>query len=147
MVSFALCGVIAIAGKRGSAPTMVLSRAAFGVNGQKVPGVVSWLVSIGWETFLAILAVLATATIFDQLGWSGGTTTQVVATIVVALLIVSASVAGYHVIMRMQSVLTWITGIATIVYVRPHARRDRLVGGQRDPRRQRRSRWSARSSW
>lgn len=117
VVSFALCGVIAIAGKRGSAPTMVLSRAAFGVNGQKVPGVVSWLVSIGWETFLAILAVLATATIFDQIGWSGGTTTQVVATIVVALLIVSASVAGYHVIMRMQSVLTWITGLATIVYV------------------------------
>jgi purine-cytosine permease-like protein len=36
---------------------------------------------------------------------------------VVAALIVSASVAGYHVIMRMQSVLTWITGIATIVYV------------------------------
>jgi NCS1 family nucleobase:cation symporter-1 len=117
VVSFALCGIIAIAGKRGSAPTMVLSRAAFGVNGQRVPGVVSWLVSIGWETFLAILAVLATATIFDQLGWSGGTTTQVVATVVVALLIVSASVAGYHVIMRMQSVLTWITGIATIVYV------------------------------
>ena len=70
VVSFALCGVIAIAGKRGSAPTMILSRAAFGVDGQKVPGVVSWLVSIGWETFLAILAVLATATIFDRLGWS-----------------------------------------------------------------------------
>src|SRR5688572_15284942 len=30
VVSFALCGVIALAGKRGSAPTMVLSRAAFG---------------------------------------------------------------------------------------------------------------------
>jgi len=117
VVSFALCGIIAIAGKRGSAPTMVLSRAAFGVNGQKLPGVVSWLVSIGWETFLAILAVLATSTIFDQLGWSGGTTTKVVATVVVALLIVSASVAGYHVIMRMQSVLTWVTGIATVVYV------------------------------
>ena len=41
VVSFALCGVIAIAGKRGSAPTMVLSRAAFGVSGQKVPGVIS----------------------------------------------------------------------------------------------------------
>jgi purine-cytosine permease-like protein len=116
-VSFALCGIIAIAGKRGSAPTMILSRAAFGVNGQKVPGVVSWLVSIGWETFLAILAVLATATIFDQLGWSGGTGTKVVATVVVAALIVTASVAGYHLIMRMQSVLTWITGVATIVYV------------------------------
>ena len=117
VVSFALCGIIAIAGKRGSAPTMILSRAAFGVNGQKVPGVVSWLVSIGWETFLAILAVLATATIFDQLGWASGTATKVIATVVVAALIVSASVAGYHIIMKMQSVLTWITGIATIVYV------------------------------
>lgn len=117
VVSFALCGVIAIAGKRGSAPTMVLSRAAFGVTGQKVPGVISWLVSIGWETFLAILAVLATTTVFTRLGWSAGTTTQVVATVLVAALIVAASVAGYHVIMRLQSVLTWITGAVTLIYV------------------------------
>ncbi len=117
VVSFALCGVIAIAGKRGSAPTMVLSRAAFGVSGQKVPGVISWLVSIGWETFLAILAVLATTTVFARLGWSAGTTTQVGATVVVASLIVAASVAGYHIIMRMQSWLTWITGAVTILYV------------------------------
>ena len=116
-VSFALCGVIAIAGKRGSAPTMILSRAAFGVTGQKVPGVISWLTSIGWETFLAILAVLATATIFDQLGWGGGTGTKVMAAAVVAVLIVSASVAGYHIIMKFQSVLTWVTGIVTVGYI------------------------------
>ncbi|WP_224276534.1 purine-cytosine permease family protein [Nocardioides lacusdianchii] len=117
VVSFALCGVIAIAGKRGSAPTMILSRAAFGVRGQKVPGVISWLVSIGWETFLAILAVLATSTIFTRLGWGGGTGTKIVAAVVVASLIVAASVAGYHVIMRMQSVLTWITGAVTVLYM------------------------------
>ncbi|GAA1445017.1 cytosine permease [Mycobacterium cookii] len=117
VVSFALCGVIAIAGKRGSAPTMILSRAAFGVQGQKVPGVISWLVSIGWETFLAILAVLATSTIFTRLGWGGGTGTKIVAAVVVAALIVAASVAGYHVIMRMQSVLTWITGAVTVLYM------------------------------
>ncbi|GAA1476134.1 cytosine permease [Nocardioides aestuarii] len=117
VVSFALCGVIAIAGKRGSAPTMVLSRAAFGVTGQKVPGVISWLVSIGWETFLAILAVLATTTVFTRLGWAAGTGTQVVATVLVAALIVAASVAGYHVIMTLQSWLTWITGAVTLVYV------------------------------
>lgn len=117
VVSFLLVGIIAIAGKRGSAPTMILSRAAFGVTGQKVPGVISWLVSIGWETFLAILAVLATSTIFERLGWGGGTTTKVVAAIVVATLIVTASVMGYHVIMRMQSILTWITAAITVVYV------------------------------
>jgi NCS1 family nucleobase:cation symporter-1 len=117
VISFVLCGVIAIAGKRGSAPTMILSRAAFGVRGQKVPGVISWLVSIGWETFLAILAVLATATIFTRLGWGGGTGTKVVAAVVVAALIVAASVAGYHVIMKMQSVLTWVTGVVTVLYM------------------------------
>ncbi len=117
VVSFLLCGIIAIAGKRGSAPTMILSRAAFGVSGQKVPGVISWLTSIGWETFLAILAVLATGTIFERLGWAHGTTTKVIATVLVALLIVSASVAGYHIIMRMQSVLTWVTGIVTVLYI------------------------------
>ena len=44
VVSFVLCGLIAIAGKRGSAPTMILSRAAFGVEGEKVAGVFYCLV-------------------------------------------------------------------------------------------------------
>ncbi len=111
VVSFFLCGLIAIAGKRGSAPTMVLSRAAFGVHGQKVPGIVSWLTSIGWETFLAIMAVLATATVITQLGGDGDSVAlKIVATVIVAALIVTASVLGYHTIMKLQSVLTWITG-------------------------------------
>lgn len=117
VVSFALCGVIAIAGKRGSAPTMILSRAPFGVVGQKIPGVISWLTSIGWETFLSIMAVLATATVFKRLGWSSGTSVRVIAAAVVAAMIVLASVAGYHIIMRMQSYLTWITGIVTIAFI------------------------------
>lgn len=117
VVSFLFCGIIAIAGKRGSAPTMVLSRAAFGVTGQKVPGVFSWLISIGWETFLAIMATLATATVFAELGWSSGTTTKLVALVVIAALIVAASVAGYHTIIRLQSILTWVTGVATIAYI------------------------------
>ena len=116
-VSFLLCGLIAIAGKRGSAPTMVLSRAAFGVHGQKVPGIVSWLTSIGWETFLSIMAVLATATVFARLGLPSGTPVLIAATIAVAALIVVASVLGYHTIMKLQSVLTWITGAITILYV------------------------------
>lgn len=116
-ISFALCGLIAIAGKRGSAPTMVLSRAAFGVHGQKVPGIVSWLTSIGWETFLAIMATLATATVFARLGLPSGTEVLIAAAIAVAALIVVASVLGYHTIMKLQGVLTWITGAVTILYI------------------------------
>ncbi|MGJ6980900.1 purine-cytosine permease family protein [Aestuariimicrobium soli] len=113
--SFLVCGIIAIAGKKGSVPTMVLSRAAFGVDGQKLPGALGWLTSIGWETTLTILATLATVTIFDKLGWAHGTAVKILATIVIAGTIVAASVLGYHVIMKLQSILTWVTGIATIV--------------------------------
>ncbi|MDR2997547.1 MAG: cytosine permease [Microbacterium sp.] len=119
VVSFFLCGLIAIAGKRGSAPTMVLSRAAFGVQGQKLPGIVSWLTSIGWETSLAITAVLATGTVLHELGWVTGddTAVKIIATVLVAALIVGASVLGYHTIMKLQSVLTWLTGAMTVLFL------------------------------
>ena len=35
----------------------------------------------------------------------------------IATLIVLASVAGYHTIMKLQSILTWVTGAMTIVYI------------------------------
>lgn len=132
VLSFAICGVIALGGKRGSVPTMVMSRAAFGVQGAKAPGIISWLTSIGWETMLAITAVLATATVFERLGWVGEDKVllNVIAAAVVAGLIVLGAMAGYHIIMRMQSVLTWITGITTIVYVIlvvPHIKWDAIM--------------------
>jgi nucleobase:cation symporter-1, NCS1 family len=117
VASFLLCGFVAIAGKRGSAPTLVLSRAAFGVNGNRVPAVLSWVLTVGWETVLVSLATLATATVFTQLGWSGGTATKVVALLVVAALVVVGGVLGFDLVMRMQAVITVVTGVLTVVYV------------------------------
>ncbi|MEU6357307.1 cytosine permease [Streptomyces sp. NPDC047072] len=115
--SFLLCGFVAVAGKRGSAPTMVLSRAAYGVRGNRLPSVVSWVLTVGWETVLCALATLATATVFDRLGWGGGTGTQVIALIVVAGLTVVGGVMGFDVIMRLQTLITVVTGVLTVVYV------------------------------
>ncbi len=115
--SFLLCGYIALAGKRGSAPTMVLSRAAFGVRGNKLPTAMSWLLTVGWETALVILATLATATVFDRLGLGGGTGTKVVALLVVAALVVGAGVLGFDVIMRLQTLITIVTAVLTVVFI------------------------------
>jgi nucleobase:cation symporter-1, NCS1 family len=115
--SFLLCGFVAVAGKRGSAPTLVLSRAAFGVRGNKLPAVLSWVLTVGWETVLVILATLATATVFDRLGWGGGTTTKVVAMLVVAALTVLAGVFGFDLIMRLQAAITVVTGVLTVCYI------------------------------
>ncbi|GAA3128719.1 cytosine permease [Streptomyces rameus] len=117
VVSFLLCGFIAVAGKRGSAPTMVLSRAAYGVRGNRLPSVVSWLLTVGWETVLTALAAMATATVFGRLGWGGGTRTEVIGLLVVAALTVVGGVMGFDLIMRLQTWITLITGVLTVVYI------------------------------
>src|ERR1700748_1114847 len=117
VLSFLACGFISVAGKRGSAPTMVLRRAAVGGNGNKLPAAISWLLTVGWETVLVILATLATATVFKQLGWSGGDGTKVVAMIIVVGLTIFGGVMGFDLIMRLQTVITIVTGVATVVFI------------------------------
>ncbi|HWU45579.1 MAG TPA: cytosine permease [Humibacter sp.] len=117
VVSFLFCGFISLAGKRGSAPTLTLSRAAFGVYGNRLPSVISWLLTVGWETVLVSLAVLATSTVFKELGLSSGTATKAIALIVVVLLVIWGGIYGFRVIMRMQVVITIVTGILTIAYI------------------------------
>ncbi|MDR2382060.1 MAG: cytosine permease [Bifidobacteriaceae bacterium] len=114
--SFFLCGVVALAGKRGGAPTMVLARAALGVIGNRLAAVLSWILTVGWETVLTSLAVMATATIMEKLGAGSGTGIKLVALGVVAVLIVGGGVIGFDLIMKMQTVITVVTGVLTIGY-------------------------------
>jgi NCS1 family nucleobase:cation symporter-1 len=117
VVSGLLAGLIAVAGKRGSAPTLVLSRAAFGVVGNKVPSAFSWLLSVGWETALTALAALAMNTVFRELGWGGGDATLALALVVVVALIVAGGVLGFDAIMRIQTWITYVGIVLTVVYV------------------------------
>ena len=111
IISFLLCGLVSLSGKRGHAPTMTLSRAAFGVNGNRLPSAISWLLLVGWETVLASLAVLATATVFTRLGWSGGFLTKIAALVLVAALILIGGILGFEFIMKLQMWITVITAV------------------------------------
>lgn len=117
IVSFLFVGVIALAGKRGSAPTLVLSRSIFGVSGNRVPSILSWVLTVGWETVLVSLAALATATVFTALGWNGGALTQVIALIVVAALVITAGVLGFDLILKLQFWITIATAVLTVGYI------------------------------
>ena len=116
--SFLLCGVVALAGKRGGAPTMVLSRAALGVKGNRMAVVISWVLTVGWETVLTSMAVLAASTVLSGLGvdQGGQTGVKVIALIVVVVLIVGGGIMGFNLIMKMQTVITIVTGVLTIGY-------------------------------
>ena len=115
--SFVLVGVSSIAGKRSNAPTMTLSRAAFGVKGNVLPGFLSYLIFVGWETVLVSLATLAAQTVFARLGHINHNVAGILGFLVAASLTVFGGVLGFHTIMKIQRWLTSATIALTAGYI------------------------------
>jgi purine-cytosine permease-like protein len=116
-LSFLLVGFSSLAGKKSSAPTMVVSRAAFGVKGNVIPGILSYLIFVGWETVLVSLATLATGTIFVRLGHVNQDLAMIIGFIIAVSLTMYGGVLGHSVIMKLQKYLTLITVAATLLYI------------------------------
>jgi len=117
IASFFLVGISSLAGKRSNAPTMVLTRASFGVKGSVVPGLLSYLIFVGWETVLVSLATLATGTVFSRVGGVGHNLALILGFVIAVSLTVFGGVLGFTVIMRLQKILTVVTVVMTVVYV------------------------------
>ncbi len=117
IASFGLVGISSLAGKRASAPTMTLSRAAFGVKGNIVPGLLSYLIFVGWETVLVSLATLATETVFTRVGNIDPNISRILGFSIAAGLTIFGGVLGFQVIMRLQKTLTIATILLTIGYI------------------------------
>lgn len=117
IASFLLVGVSSLAGKRSNAPTMVLTRASFGVKGSLLPGALSYLIFVGWETVLVSLATLATGTVFTRIGGVDHNVALVIGFVIAVSLTVFGGVLGFTVIMKLQKILTVVTVVMTVVYV------------------------------
>ena len=115
--SFALVGISSLAGKRSNAPTMTLSRAAFGVKGNLLPGLLSYLVFVGWETVLVSLATLATGTVLERATSFDRNIALVFGFLISVSLTVFGGVLGHSVIMKLQRWITGITIVATFIYI------------------------------
>lgn len=63
VASFAIVGIVSITGQRGGAPTLTLSRAAFGTRGNYLPTFVAILSRWGWETVNTVTAAFAAISI------------------------------------------------------------------------------------
>jgi NCS1 family nucleobase:cation symporter-1 len=82
-----------------------------------LPGVVSYLLLVGWEVALVSIGTFASSTVFTRLGWGGGNSTKVVAFLLIVAVIVAAGILGFNAIMRLQKWLTVATVAATVVFM------------------------------
>ncbi len=115
--SFSLVAISSLAGKRANAPTMTLSRAAFGVKGNALPGFLSYLIFVGWETVLVSLATLASETVFTRAIGINPDLSKIMGFLLAGGLTVLGGVLGFKVIMRIQFYLTIITLVLTLGYI------------------------------
>lgn len=116
VLSFVLVGVIALAGKIAGAPTLVLSRASFGIRGNLVPTAISYISLVGWEIILVALATEAADSLITRIGLPSSNVTTVVAFVVIAVATVSVALLGHATIVKIQTWFTWVFAALTVVY-------------------------------
>src|SRR6266496_2123697 len=117
VLSFLLVGFVGVAGKRSGAPTFALSRSPFGLLGNVLPTITSYLSLVGWETVLVALATLAVDSLLDRLGVSTGTHTTVIAFLVIAGVTILVGLLGHATIVRIQTWFTWAFAVLTVVFI------------------------------
>ncbi|MGW5653581.1 cytosine permease [Streptomyces humi] len=118
VVAYGLVGLIGIAGKRGGAPGMALSRAVFGQRGNLLPGGLIWVARWGWETINAVTGAYALLTVLDVLF---GVRSNPALIIVTLLLFVAATFVisgmGIRLVQRCNRWAAWLFGAFSVLVV------------------------------
>ena len=117
-LSFVPLGFTTLAGKWNAQPTLVLSRAAFGVRGNVLPTVLAILVRVFWGGVLLWLlgdAVGRSLVVAKADGGFGATRWAIIAIAVALVLTGLVAAFGYGLLARVQLVLSIVAGVLIVV--------------------------------
>jgi purine-cytosine permease-like protein len=116
-ISFFPLGLSALAGKRSGQPTMVVSRATFGIVGNGVPAILALVSRIFWGAVLlwvlseGVAEILIGAELNGPLGHDLIVLISLAAGFVISLVV---AIFGYHLIARIQLITSVIAGILIV---------------------------------
>jgi purine-cytosine permease-like protein len=119
-LSFIPLGLGTLAGKRSGQPTMVISRATFGLVGNILPALLALLSRLFWAAALLWLLGVGTADILVGAKLADGFTQDELTVIIIAIgFVVSVVLAyfGYALIAIVQLVVSVISGIAILGFI------------------------------
>ncbi|MEU8935870.1 cytosine permease [Streptomyces sp. NPDC048409] len=108
--SFALVGALSLAGRKGGAPALTLSRAVFGQRGNAGPTLITWLSRVGWETISTTTAAYALLALLDA---AFGIRRNTVLTLLCLLVFIACTllISGLG-----HATIMWINKWATVVF-------------------------------
>ncbi|EJY55716.1 permease for cytosine/purines uracil thiamine allantoin [Alicyclobacillus hesperidum URH17-3-68] len=116
--SFAVLGIVCGTGPKAGTVTLTISRAAFGVHGNKVPAFFSWMTAVGWESVTMVLTVWAILSLAQYVGLpSTGVGPTVIALIITLILTYTVPILGHATLVTMQRILAFVLGICAVIVV------------------------------
>ncbi len=113
-LSFIPLGLTTLAGKRSGQPTMVTSRATFGLVGNVVPAVLALVSRVFWGAVLLWVLASSTAIVLVRAQLDGGLGERLLLLIALAgalLIAVLIAFAGYTLIARIQLIFSLVSGL------------------------------------
>lgn len=122
--SCSLVGILAVGSVRTGLPTLVQSRFAFGYHGNKIPTFFGYFASLGWQVIMLSMAVTTLADLIIHLmpSLANANGLPSVACLVgsfvaIIALTMAGAVWGYQLILKIEKVIAWVTGIFTFMYL------------------------------
>ncbi len=115
-LTWVFVGVMSVPGPRTGTATMVVSRAQYGINGNRLSCFFSWLVNVGYEGVDFAIAALACYSLASYAGWNVGTAWKAV--ILAGIIVISFAVGlyGHATVLAFQKFFAWALGIASVVF-------------------------------
>jgi nucleobase:cation symporter-1, NCS1 family len=115
--SFFLVGLAAIPGARVGTATLALSRAPFGLRGNKAPSFLSWMTLVGWETITLIIGTYALEQLLEKTGLHASTGLVLFCLLITAIATFGITLLGHQTVVVMQKAATYTFGIIGAVVV------------------------------
>lgn len=122
-LAWVLVGVMSIPGPKTGTSTLVISRAQYGIQGNKLSCALSWLLNVAYEGVDFAIAAFAAYSLAAYFGWHPGTAGKTVLLLAIIAGSFALGLFGHATIMYFQKVFAWVLGGASLlflIFVVPH---------------------------
>jgi nucleobase:cation symporter-1, NCS1 family len=115
-LAWGLVGVLTVPGPRTGTANMVVSRAQYGLQGNKLSCLLSWGVNVMYEGVDFAIAALAAYSLAAYWGWHVSTFWKAVILAAIIVVCFAVGLYGHATIFLFQKIFAWALGVATVLF-------------------------------
>ncbi len=112
---YILIGLGGIPGPRAGTPTLIISRAQYGINGNRLSALLNWFNLVAFEAINFSIGAFALYALAEFAGWQIGNAGKAILLAIVIFLTFTIALLGHATIVLYQKVFAYALGVAAIL--------------------------------